>query len=143
METATSVKQNEEREERLGKQDKLLKDFGAYFYYLREEGRHIFGGVCLKKDAEGVWSRGISLCSNKDRLDKDMAKKCARSRATTASMKKESDLPVNPDSCETSNKLYRYYTQFFSSVPGKCQVVAYKSEYGVKLLDIEKRMVGE
>ena len=136
----TSVKEKEHP--KMNKQDKLIKDFGAYFYYLREEGRHIFGGVCLKK-VDDVWCRGISLCGNKDKLDKDLAKKYARSRATTAAYAKESDLPVNPDGAEASNKLYRYYTEFFSTVPGKCQVAAYKSQYDAKLLDIEKRMVGE
>jgi hypothetical protein len=124
------------------KQDKLIKDSGAYFYYLRGENRHIFGGVCLKK-VDNVWCRGISICSNRDKFDKDMAKKYARSRATTACYAKESNLPVNPEASEASYKLYRHYTQLFSSVPGKCQVAAYKSQYGAKLLDIEKRMVGE
>ena len=134
----TSVKEKEHP--KMNKQDKLIKDMGAYFYYLREEGRHIFGGVCLKK-VDDVWCRGISLCGKKDRLDKDMAKKCARSRLLTAIHTKEDDLPVNPNASESSNKLYRYYTGLFYN--HLSHVAAYKSKYNAQLLGIEKRMVGE
>jgi hypothetical protein len=122
------------------KQDKLIKDSGAYFYYLRGENRHIFGGVCLKK-VDNVWCRGISICSNRDKFDKDMAKKYARSRLLTAIHTKGDSLPVNPDASESSNKLYRYYTGLFYNY--LAHITAHKSKYGAILTDTEKRTVGE
>jgi len=121
---------------------RVAKEFNndMYFYYLRCEDRQIFGGVCLKK-VDGVWCRGISLWSGKDKFDRNASKRQARSRLMRAIKTKQDDFPVNPEAYEPSYKLYRYYTQLFYNFLE--HITAHKSKYDAKLTDTEKRTVGE
>ena len=126
------------RKERARESQELNKDM--YFYYLREKDRQIFGGVCLKK-VDGVWCRGISLLSTKDRFDKDTAKRVARSRLMRAINTKEDDFPVNHEASEPSYLLYHYYQGFVYKISGGGSI--HKSKYNAELTDAEKRTVAE
>ena len=115
-----------------------------YFYYLRDENRYIFGGVCLKK-VDGFWCRGISLLSTNDQFDKPTAKRQARKRLIRAAITMENDLPVNPDSYESCKKLWRYYIGFFHRHIGDktFYVKAHKVQYNAQLTKGENRMVNK
>jgi len=126
------------RRERVKAAEEINKD--TYFYYLRDDNRQIFGGVCLKK-VDGVWCRGISLWSDKGQLDKKAIKKWARSRLVKAVMTKEDDFPVNIVAHDSCKKLFNQYTTFFNQRHDG--VTAMKSKYDVVLTAAEKQTVGE
>jgi hypothetical protein len=132
-------KKMSKRMERVEAAKEINKD--TYFYYLRDDKRQIFGGVCLKK-VDGVWCRGISLWSDNGpfNADKKTIKKWARSRLIKAIMtKKDNDLS-NVIACNgrrVSKKLSKFYPSFFIDDYG------FKSRYNAHLTVAEKRTVGE
>jgi len=125
------------RRERVKVAQEINKD--TYFYYLREENRQIFGGACLKK-VDGVWCRGISLCSNKDRFDKNAARGQAISRLMTAVATKANGFAVHPSIHQSTQKLFKNYN-FVNKIG--FQEFCYKSRYNAELTNMEKRTVGE
>ena len=116
----------------------------AYFYYLREPNRNIFGGVYLKKVGD-VWCRGMSLLSAKDKFDKQAARKYARRRLVHAICAKRNDFVVNPQAHESSQKLQEYFPQFFDYTAPRHMTIktirfAYKSRYNANLTPKEKEL---
>jgi len=109
-----------------------------YFYYLRDEGRQIFGGACLKK-IDDKWCRGISLLSSLDKFDKNLSKKIARSRLMKAVFAKQNSYPIHRTK-SPCNKLYMNYPHINKI---GFQEFGYKSRYDAELTEEEKRIVAE
>jgi len=108
-------------------------DPDVYFYYLRQPNRQIFGGVCLKK-ADGVWNRGVSICSIKDQFDKNICKRLAYKRLMKAIGAKQAGLPVKRLNC-SCNKMFEYG----SNHSGTGELL-YKSRYNASLTKVEQEI---
>jgi len=109
-----------------------------YFYYLRGLDRHIFGGACLKK-VDGVWCRGISLCSTKDQFDRNAAKGQSYGRLRKATVTQKDDFPIT-NLNESPMKLTRHY-DFINNIGFK--EFSYKARYNAVLTTKEKDIVKE
>lgn len=118
--------------------DQKLQKEKVYFYYLRDEKNQPFGGVCLKK-VDGVWCRGMSLCSAKDRFDRNAAKGQSYSRLIKAATTKKDDFPIR-NLNESPNKLTQYYG-FINDIGFK--EFSYKARYNAVLSTKEIEIVKE
>ena len=131
------AKKMKRRETKHSMMTKFKNEGEKFFYYLRDNGNHIFGGVCLKK-VDGVWCRGITLwAEGLDQFDKDECKRQAEKRLIHAAFSKKDDYQVNPGTSPSSTKLINYYPEFFTKDQG------FKSRYGANLTEKEKEIVSE
>ncbi len=62
----------------------LINPSDARFYYIRDEEGHPRTTVCLGKDKTGKISRGISICSDNDTVNKPKGRKLAYIRMNQA-----------------------------------------------------------
>lgn len=65
-----------------------------YIYYLRDTNRNPFGCVALRRDKDGNWARGISICSSQDQFIKEKAKRLSKGRCIKALFSKQSTDPI-------------------------------------------------
>lgn len=56
-----------------------------FFYYLRDEGNHPYGCVAIQETSDGMVNRGVSICSKRDRFDRQHARGLALMRLKEAS----------------------------------------------------------
>jgi len=64
-------------------------------YYYRDNDNRPFITVYLVKDLEsGEVARGVSICSNKDNINKKIGVKIAKGRALKALFEKKSSMPI-------------------------------------------------
>ena len=115
-----------------------------HFYYIRRENGQPIATVCFglgRDDTKYTWSRGIAICSDKDRFDKKAGKSVAVGRARRANGTYSNSKPVaeplygkngtRPVACEFIQCARRY----------GLQDVQFKSEFNVTLTDFEKNML--
>ncbi len=62
----------------------LINPSDARFYYIRDEHGHPRTTVCLGKDRTGKISRGVSICSGNDTVNKPKGRKLAYIRMNQA-----------------------------------------------------------
>jgi len=105
-----------------------LNDNDFYFYYLRYGEDNVpYGCVALRQDSDGNWSRGISLCSDKDQFVKSKAKKISKGRCVRAMFTKQSTEPIKATDKEVIGLVGNWY-------------LANKSDYSVTLTEKEQQI---
>ena len=135
--TTGIAKKMKRRETKHSMMTKFKSEGESYFYYLRDAKNHIFGGACLKK-VDGKWCRGITLwAEGLDQFDRKECKRQAEKRLIHAAFGRKDDYPVNPEATVSADKLYNYYTDFFTKDMG------FKSKFDASLTDKEKEIVDE
>lgn len=109
-----------------------------WFYYIREahEGGKPLITVCLLKDNDGTYFRGIAICSLQEQPKKSVGRKIAEGRALKAYFH-----GTRGDSVITREYAYRVFEE--------CGILGcdddsfeYKSEANVRLTPFERKLVG-
>lgn len=121
-----------------------------FYYYLRTDlhnrtgeiidKRKPFGCVCLGYDPkQGVWSRGVSLCSQKENFIKKEGRKRARARCLKAMGTNSNSEKINYIRDDINdNKPQIYWLENSFKAPWK---FIYKSEHNINLTDYEYEIV--
>jgi len=108
-------------------------------YYLHHEpaksSNSTFACVCLGRDSDGAFSRGVAICDVEDSFEKREGRKRAYARLQRAMGRKRNCFALlnREETQHESAKLFYNHSQ----VKG---AIAHKSGYNVKLTDFEKKV---
>jgi len=98
-----------------------------YYYYKTKKHNHPRVTICLVVDGQDH-SRGVSICSRLDSIDKRKGRSLARGRALKAFYTKQTSLPIDRDEG----------IAIIDDTPSP--VFSYKSEYNDELTPYEKKL---
>ena len=111
----------------------------VYYYHLRNWRKKPITTVCLIKDEEGMFHRGIAICSAKDIPEKAEGRKRSYYRAIKALTREISDDPVlRYDAIYIIESITDQTHIPFRDVNGDLLLI--KSEYDVELTEFEKKI---
>ena len=115
-----------------------------HFYYIRRENGQPMATGCFglgRDDTKYTWSRGVSICSEKDRFDKKAGKAVAIGRARRANGTYKNSSPVAEPlpGKNTSRPIAHEFLQCARRYG--LQDIGFKSEFNVTLTDFEKGML--
>ncbi len=106
--------------------------FRELYYYIRDAERHPRITVCLIKDEEGKWSRGVSLGSLSEKvLSKIEGRKKAKKNARRAMNSKIVSMVINTDNAFRVIAYCNAMENFF----------IYKSDYNCHLTNFEQKII--
>jgi hypothetical protein len=106
----------------------IINPEGTRFYYLRNKVGHPYATVCLKANAEGVYARGIAICSANDSINRAEGRKLAYARVIIAMELKESSRPILKSDSAT-------IAEFLEDTDFSC-----KAEYNATLCEREESL---
>lgn len=126
-------------------------NYDVHYYYARDNkpnnpGKHPLACVCILRDkTSGKYSRGISICSAKEKkFNKQAARGLAFQRATLAASEKGGyigkSVHVSANTAHAISALHEYGVPIFETEVGTVIVV---SEYDVKPSEFEVSVCDE
>lgn len=126
-------------------------NYDVHYYYARDNkpnnpGKHPLACVCILRDkTSGKYSRGISICSAKEKkFNKQAARGLAFQRATLAAFEKGShvgkSVSVSDNTGHAISALHKYGVPLFETESGTIIVV---SEYDVTPSEFEVSVCDE
>ena len=103
-----------------------------YYYYYRDSNNRPIITVCIGKNKDNRWSRGVAYCCHTDNPEKKIGKEWARERVVKAFLQ------------ERAGDVIEFWNLLDKAILEKMEIPFYiKSDYNCKLTTYEKRITKE
>lgn len=125
----------------------IYRQIENMWYYHVTGTNRLLGTVCLIKDTEGKYHRGVTICSFTDVPDKKEGKTRARNRAIKAFATKSNILPVNTSLSNTKPAVRAFFdyeakTEFILDSNNSSEDGIYKGLYNIIPTVRERKIIG-
>ena len=109
-----------------------------YYYIRRPESTDLIACVAITQNDDKTVNRGISICSENERFDKEKARTKSRGRLTCALTKKSDNLPIRQN---IDKKNLQDYCDYVKNIdPDNKFGLLYKAGYSNIATTMEERM---